>query len=53
MTSKTRAGKHKSAIPFPAAAAMRRAAARARKVARQHGTPVYFLRDGKIVAERP
>ena len=33
--------------------ALRRAARTARKVARMHGTPVYFMRDGKIVAERP
>lgn len=53
MTSRIRGKKQRVAIPFPAAAAMRRAAARARKVARQHGTPIYFIRDGKIVAEKP
>lgn len=33
--------------------ALRRAAKVARKTARMYGTPVYVLRDGKIVAERP
>ena len=25
----------------------------ARKVARMHGTPVYFWKNGKVVAEKP
>jgi len=33
--------------------ALRRAANVARKTARLHGTPVYYSKDGKIVAERP
>jgi len=33
--------------------ALRRAARVARKTARAHGTPVYFWRDGKVVAEKP
>jgi hypothetical protein len=33
--------------------ALRRAAKVARKTARQHGTPVYIWRDGKVVAEKP
>jgi len=32
---------------------MRRAAKTARKVARMHGTPVYFWKNGKVVAEKP
>ena len=32
---------------------LRRAAREARKVARMHGTPVYVLKDGKVVAEKP
>jgi hypothetical protein len=41
--------------PLAAAAgrALSRAAKTARKVARMHGTPVYFMRDGKIIAEKP
>jgi hypothetical protein len=33
--------------------ALRRAALVARKTARMYGTPIYILRDGKIVAEKP
>jgi hypothetical protein len=33
--------------------ALRRAAKVARKTARTHGTPVYYWKDGKIVAEKP
>ena len=40
---------------FPTAAgrALRRAVLAARKTARMYGTPIYFLRDGKVVAEKP
>ena len=34
-------------------AALKRATKRARETARMHGTKLYFLRDGKIVAEKP
>lgn len=30
-----------------------RAGKQARKIARMHGTPVYYMKDGKIVAEKP
>jgi GGDEF domain-containing protein len=33
--------------------ALRRSARQARKVARMYGTPVYVVKDGKIVAEKP
>jgi hypothetical protein len=33
--------------------ALRRATLVARKTARMHGTPIYILRDGKIIAEKP
>ena len=33
--------------------ALIRAAKTARKVARMHGTRVYFMRNGKIVSEKP
>jgi hypothetical protein len=33
--------------------ALRRAAKAARKTARMYGTPIYILRDGKIVAGKP
>ena len=37
----------------PAGRALRRSARVARKTARTHGTPIYFWRDGKVVAEKP
>jgi hypothetical protein len=37
----------------PAGRALRRAALVARKTARMYGTPIYILRNGKIVAEKP
>lgn len=33
--------------------ALRRAAHRACEVARMHGTPVYVMKDGKVVALKP
>jgi hypothetical protein len=33
--------------------ALRRAAKAARKTARMYGTPVYFWKDGRVVAEKP
>jgi hypothetical protein len=33
--------------------ALRRAGLAARKTARMHGTPVYYWRNGKVVAEKP
>ena len=33
--------------------ALRRSARQARKAARMYGTPVYVIKDGKIVAEKP
>jgi hypothetical protein len=33
--------------------ALRRAGRTARKTARAHGTPIYFWRDGKVVAQKP
>jgi hypothetical protein len=52
MKAAKRRRKSKSSIPYPAEAAMLRAAKRAREVARQFGTPIYFIRNGKIVAEK-
>jgi len=33
--------------------ALERAAKRAREVARMHGTSVYILKNGKVMAEKP
>ncbi len=32
---------------------LRRAAKQARKVAKMYGTPVYIMKNGKVVAEKP
>ena len=45
--------KTKASLLYPAGPAMLRAAKRAREVARRFGTPIYFIRNGKIVAEKP
>lgn len=33
--------------------ALRRSAKQARVIARQHGTPIYVWKNGKVVAEKP
>jgi hypothetical protein len=33
--------------------ALRRAAKAARRTARMYGTPLYFWKDGRVVAEKP
>lgn len=48
-----KASKRGKGLRFPAEAAMRRAAERARDVARQFGTPVYYMKDGRIIEEKP
>lgn len=35
------------------AKAFRAAARQARKTARMYGTPIYILKDGKVVAKKP
>jgi hypothetical protein len=32
---------------------LRRAAKEARKIARMYGTPIYIIKNGKVVAEKP
>jgi len=49
-TKKTKGSKQQLT---PALRALRRAARVARETARAHGTPLYFWRDGKVVAEKP
>ena len=43
----------KNSLAAQAGRALRRAALRARKVARMHGTAIHFMRNGRIVSERP
>jgi hypothetical protein len=51
---KTKSAKQKAnAFATSVEQALKRAQASARKTARMHGTPIYFLRDGKVVAEKP
>jgi hypothetical protein len=47
--------KKNSSKNFPTAIgrALYRAGLSARKTARMYGTPIYFLRAGKVVAEKP
>lgn len=47
--------KSKEAIEFAKAVerALKRAQKRAREVARQHGTPIHVMRNGKVVALKP
>ena len=40
-------------LAIAAGRALRKAAKTARKTARMYGTPVYVMKDGKIVAEKP
>lgn len=47
--------KSKESIEFAKSVerALKRAQKRAREVARQHGTPIHVMRNGKIVALKP
>jgi len=45
--------KKRDAFSASVGRALRRAARNARKTASEHGTPLYFWRDGKVVAEKP
>lgn len=51
MTSKLRI--KPNAFPRAVGRSLKRAAKEARRVARMHGAPVYVMKDGKIVAEKP
>jgi len=50
---KAKNGKSRKDFAVQVGRALRRAAKAARKTARMHGTPIYIMRDGKIVAEKP
>ncbi len=55
MTKRRRIPTYKTPEEFSRAVgrALRRAARVARKTARLYGTPIYVVRNGKIVAEKP
>ena len=42
-----------TSLATSAGRALRRAAAVARTTARRYGTPIYYSKDGKVVAARP
>ena len=52
MKANNRKGNSKNFLTA-AGRALRRAGLSARKTARMYGTPVYVLRNGKVVAEKP
>lgn len=52
MKAKSRKPKHDE-FSRAVGRSLRRAAKEARKVARMYGTPVYVMKDGKVVAEKP
>ena len=52
MTAKNKKSNSKN-FPTVIGRALHRAGLAARKTARMYGTPVYILRNGKVVAEKP
>jgi hypothetical protein len=53
MTTKRRKPKNPESFSAGVGRGLRISAKTARKVARMHGTPVYFWKNGKVVAEKP
>jgi hypothetical protein len=53
MTTRRKTPKKPESFAAGVGRGMRRAAKTARKVARMHGTPVYFWENGKVVAKKP
>jgi hypothetical protein len=53
MTTKRKTPQKPESFAAGVGRGMRRAAKTARKVARMYGTPVYFWKNGKVVAEKP
>jgi len=53
MTARRKKSKKPESFAAGVGRGLRRAAKTARKVARMHGTPVYFWKNGKVVAEKP
>jgi hypothetical protein len=45
--------KPKTELAKAAGRALKRAAIQARVIARQHGTPIHIMRNGKVVAIKP
>jgi hypothetical protein len=53
MTPKRKTTKKPESFSAGVGRGLQRSAKTARKVARKHGTPVYFWKSGKVVAEKP
>jgi hypothetical protein len=53
MTTKRKRPKKPESFSAGVGRGLRRSAKTARKVARMHGTPVSFWKNGKVVAEKP
>ena len=53
MTAQRKKAKRKESFAAGVGRGLRRSAKTARKIARMHGTPVYFWKNGKVVAEKP
>jgi hypothetical protein len=53
MTTKRKTPKKPESFSAGVGRGLRRSAKTARKVASMHGTPVYFWKNGKVVAEKP
>jgi hypothetical protein len=53
MTSRSKKPKKPESFAAGVGRGLRLAEKSARKLARMHGTPVYFWKNGKVVAEKP
>jgi hypothetical protein len=53
MTKRRKAPKKAESFAAGVGRGLRLAEKTARKVARMHGTPIYFWEDGKVVARKP
>jgi hypothetical protein len=53
MTKRRKARKKPESFAAGVGRGLRLAEKTARKVARMHGTPIYFWKNGKVVAEKP
>jgi hypothetical protein len=53
MTARSKKPKKSESFAAGVGRGLKLAEKSARKVARMHGTPVYFWKNGKVVAEKP
>jgi hypothetical protein len=50
---KTRNSKGQLSFTESVGQGLRKSSKAARKIARMHGTPIYIVKNGKIIAEKP